>query len=157
MQLAAEKKIQKIKTVVITEIILAVIPKSERLDRLKYLEKHSQIIRAIQEIKNCSIWEMLRLITLAVLGIVFCLIIYILIKIKTREENFIKKKLLSALPEEWQADLQALQKRWMKKKYSSFKIRKLTIKYICDMYFAAMKIKIENFYFFNRSSKKEID
>ena len=58
-------------------------------------------------------------------------------------KDHIIDKMLSTLPEEWQADLQALQKRWIKKEYSSFKVRRLTIKYLSDMYFAAVKVKTQ--------------
>lgn len=151
MQSSAEKTMQKSKTVIMTAMVQAGMPKSDRLAMLEYFEEQSEIIGGI---KDWSIWKILQKITRSVLRIIFSQVICIL---KTKEKDFINKNLLSVLPEEWQAEFHVLQKRWIKKEYSGFKVRRLTIRYLSDMYFTVVKIKIENFYFFNRSSKKETD
>jgi hypothetical protein len=119
-----------------TAMIQTGMPESDRLAVLELFEEKSQII---QEMKNWSIGKILQKVIQLVLSIILVQAIFTL---KIREEDFINKNLLSVLPEEWQADLQALKKRWLKNKFSSFKIRRLTIKYLCDMYFAVVRIKI---------------
>ena len=151
MQVAAEEKRQRTKTRIMTAMIQTGMPESDRLAVLELFEEKSQII---QEMKNWSIGKILQKVIQLVLSIILVQAIFTL---KIREEDFINKNLLSVLPEEWQAEFYVLQERLIKKKYSSFKIRRLTIKYLCDMYFAVVRIKIENFYFFNRSSKKETE
>ncbi len=67
------------------------------------------------------------------------------------------EKMLSTLPEEWQADLKILQERWMKQSYSCKNIRFLTIKHIFHMGLGYIQIQLENIWLPNDASTKEIE
>jgi hypothetical protein len=56
-------------------------------------------------------------------------------------------KMLSTLPEDLQAILEDMQKRWIKKQYSPQKIRYLTFRYLFDMILGYVKSQIENIWF----------
>ena len=66
-------------------------------------------------------------------------------------------KMLSTLPEDLQAILEDMQKRWIKKQYSHQKIRYLTFRYLFDMILGYVKSQIENIWLPKSSSTKEIE
>jgi len=66
-------------------------------------------------------------------------------------------KLGTIFPEEWQADLKTLQKRWMKQNYSCQKIRFLTIKHIFHMVLGYIQIQLENIWLPNNVSLKKLN
>jgi hypothetical protein len=66
-------------------------------------------------------------------------------------------KMLSTLPEDLQAILEDMQKRWIKKQYSPQKIRYLTFRYLFDMILGYVKSQIENIWLPKSDSTKEIE
>jgi hypothetical protein len=66
-------------------------------------------------------------------------------------------KMFSTLPEDLQAILEDMQKRWIKKQYSPQKIRYLTFRYLFDMVLGYVKSQIENIWLPKSDSTKEIE
>jgi len=73
------------------------------------------------------------------------------------KKGLIADKLETIFPEEWQADLKALQKRWLKQSHSCQKIRFLTIKHIFYMILGYIQIQLENIWLPNNAYTKEIE
>lgn len=65
-------------------------------------------------------------------------------EIEHQAQAHIKGKLTAILPEHWIADLEQLRYRWIKKKYSSRKIQYLTVKNLCHMFVAHLRMRWDN-------------
>lgn len=83
-------------------------------------------------------------------------LLYVLLLLRIKE-TFNGCKLEKVFPEEWQADLKALQERWLKQDYSCQKIRFLTTKHIFHMVLGHIQIQLENIWLPNNASTKEIE
>ena len=78
-------------------------------------------------------------------------------KLRSATKDLFSIKLMLMLPEDLQAILEDMQKRWIKKQYSPQKIGYLKLRYLFDMVLGYVKSQIENTWLSNDSSTKEIE
>ena len=94
-------------------------------------------------------------------GLAFLLALFLLRKLaqkrKSTPKDFFRIKLVSMLPEDLQAILEDMQKRWIKKQYPPQKIRYLMLLYLFDMLLGYIKSQIANILFPKSVSTKEIE
>lgn len=76
---------------------------------------------------------------------------------KFSKSDFIQISLTSILSEEWQADLNTLRQRWIKKGLSSKEIRFLTDKHLFHAILGSIIVKIENYWLPKHKSEQEIE
>ncbi len=80
-------------------------------------------------------------------------LLYILIKINKSEPIY--QKITARLPEEYRSDLFQLRERWQKKGLSAKDIEYLTYKYLIDIIWALIQVKIQNLSLFRYSRNKD--
>jgi hypothetical protein len=94
-------------------------------------------------------------------GLAFLLALFLLRKLaqklKSTPKDLFSIKLASMLPEDLQAILEDMQKRWIKKQYLPQKIRYLTLLYLFDMLLGYIKSQITNILLPKSVSTKEIE
>jgi len=90
-------------------------------------------------------------------GPVLLLTMFLLRKMKSVTKDLFSIKLMLMLPEDLQAILEDMQKRWIKKQYSLQKIRYLTLLYLFDMFLGYIKSQIANIFLPKSVSTQEIE
>jgi hypothetical protein len=78
--------------------------------------------------------------------------ITISLKPKSANKDSNNYNFISVIPEEYQADLNALQQRWIRQNRSPRQIRYLVQKHLFHMILGYMKIQIQNLWLPNRNS-----
>jgi hypothetical protein len=74
--------------------------------------------------------------------------------VESENKVSITSHLISVFPEDWQADLESQQERWIKRNYSSRKIKYLILKHLLHMVWVYIQIQIENIWLPKSSSTK---
>lgn len=151
MQVSADTKMQITREKLMEGMVQAGLPTSQQLAVMESFQKQSQMIQGIKE------WSIRQILIKTVQSIILIVLIGIFSKLWRTETDFINSSLVSILPEDWLSDFATQRERWIKKNFSQRQIKYLTFRYLLDMFWGYLKIKIENIWLSNDNTTNKFD